>query len=142
MKSTSKPCGQPIHRYELDVYSECRTQSASVQRVHYWAFMAIAIAHGIYVVNAWPTGSKAYRIHKRVAAWSEMVAYMIVGGVVSACVVTLTYPRGAAASVHNRVVLSMVTVSLLFFIKGFTLLVVRLSKNRYVGAFQCCPPNA
>lgn len=102
-------------------------------RIHYTAFLAIAIAHGAWMLNPWPSET-AYRAHKRVAAWIEIVAYLGVGGIAAPCVVMLTFPGPSA--LHNRSALQFMTVCLLFAIKGFTQLVARVTRVKYVASFQ------
>jgi len=125
-----------VHAWSRDRLYEHETVvwRAYVRRIHYTAFLSMAIAHATWVVNVWPTDSRAYRTHRTIASWLEIATYALVGGVVAPCVVMLTYP-GVSAT-HNRSALVLMTVCLLFLIKGFTQLVVRVAHNRYVGAFQ------
>ena len=118
----------------VDKTSDTRALESYLQTIHYLSFTAIAIAHATFLLNWWPDKSRNYYIHRRVSQWCEIIAYMVIGGMVQPFVVMLTNPLHIAS--HNRAALDLLTVGLLFFVKGVTHLSMHLTHNKLLGALQ------
>ncbi len=115
--------------------SDMHALETYLRTVHYLCFVGQAIAHATYLVNFWPSGSRAYRIHWQISNWSEIAAYMVVGGMIEAFVVMLTYPLPDGA-IYSEPALQMLTIASLFFVKGMTHLSTQLTHSPYTSALE------
>ncbi len=110
---------------DLDAYY------STVRSIHYVAFIAIAVAHGLYVVNLWPW-PLWHQWHLRIAEWLEAIAYALVGGL-ALFVLVASSPYHL---LHVRVGVEFATIAGFFFVKGVSHFVGLISGNVMFSSFQ------